>query len=159
MTGKDFATYLALAYQVSYHAGLTLRDACTDYHTSRAWTAAGVAAVTARILSCDPVQIHEVAGIGEYNGPHAVTMICHSATLKFQKGFTYSQTLFWDLTPHYLSKLSVPDLIIWMRMAFNACWIQSCASPNRRSARLTQDDLLRCQHIFQVAASMAGHNF
>ena len=76
MTGKDFATYLALAYQVSYHAGLTLRDACTDYHTSRAWTAAGVAAVTARILSCDPVQIHEVAGIGEYNGPRNQMMRC-----------------------------------------------------------------------------------
>jgi 2-methylcitrate dehydratase PrpD len=37
MTGKDLATYLALAYEVSYRAGLTLHDICSDYHTSGAW--------------------------------------------------------------------------------------------------------------------------
>jgi 2-methylcitrate dehydratase PrpD len=76
MTGKDLATYLALAYEVSYRAGLTLHDTCSDYHTSGAWTAVGVAAMTARVLGCDPVQIHEAAGIGEYHGPRSQMMRC-----------------------------------------------------------------------------------
>ena len=76
MTGKDLATYLALAYEISYRAGLTQHDTCTDYHTSGAWTAVGVAAMTARILGCDAAQIHEAAGIGEYHGPRSQMMRC-----------------------------------------------------------------------------------
>ena len=76
MTGQDVATYLSLAYEISYRAGLTQHDTCTDYHTSGAWTAVGVAAMTARILGCDPDQIHEAAGIGEYHGPRSQMMRC-----------------------------------------------------------------------------------
>jgi 2-methylcitrate dehydratase PrpD len=76
MTGQDLATYLALAYEISYRAGLTQHDTCADYHTSGAWTAVGVAAMTARILGCSPRQIHEAAGIGEYHGPRSQMMRC-----------------------------------------------------------------------------------
>jgi len=76
MTGQDFATYLALAYEVSYRAGLTQHDTCSDYHTSGAWTAVGVAAMTARILGCNTLQIHQAAGIGEYHGPRSQMMRC-----------------------------------------------------------------------------------
>jgi 2-methylcitrate dehydratase PrpD len=76
LTGQDLATYLALAYEISYRAGLTQHDTCTDYHTSGAWTAVGVAAMTARILGCDAAQIHEAAGIGEYHGPRSQMMRC-----------------------------------------------------------------------------------
>ena len=54
MTRKDVATYLALAYEIFYGSGLTQHDTCTDYQTSGAWTAVGVAAITARLLGCDP---------------------------------------------------------------------------------------------------------
>ena len=76
LTGQDLATYLALAYEISYRAGLTQHATCTDYHTSGAWTAVGVAAMTARILGCDAAQIHEAAGIGEYHGPRSQMMRC-----------------------------------------------------------------------------------
>jgi 2-methylcitrate dehydratase PrpD len=75
-TGQDLATYLALAYEISYRAGLTQHDTCADYHTSGAWTAIGVAAMTARILGCDKTQINEAAGIGEYHGPRSQMMRC-----------------------------------------------------------------------------------
>ena len=76
MTGQDFATYLALAYEISYRAGLTQHDTCADYHTSGAWTAVGVTAMTARVIGCNPMQIHEAAGIGEYHGPRSQMMRC-----------------------------------------------------------------------------------
>ena len=76
MTRQDVATYLALAYEISYGAGLTQHDTCTDYHTSGAWTTVGVAAISARLLGCDPDQIHEAVGIGEYHGPRNQMMRC-----------------------------------------------------------------------------------
>ena len=76
LTGQDLATYLALAYEISYRAGLTQHDTCADYHTSGAWTAVGVAAMTARILGCNAAQIHEAAGIGEYHGPRSQMLRC-----------------------------------------------------------------------------------
>jgi 2-methylcitrate dehydratase PrpD len=75
-TGQDLATFLALAYEISYRAGLTQHDTCADYHTSGAWTAIGVATMTARILGCDETQIKEAAGIGEYHGPRSQMMRC-----------------------------------------------------------------------------------
>ena len=78
MTGQDFATYLALAYEISYRAGLTQHDTCADYHTSGAWTAVGVAAMTARVIGCNPMQIHEAAGIGEYHGPRSQMTVSYT---------------------------------------------------------------------------------
>ena len=76
LMGQDLATYLALAYEVSYRAGLTQHDTCEDYHTSGAWTAVGVAAMTARVLGGTAEIIHEAAGIGEYHGPRSQMMRC-----------------------------------------------------------------------------------
>jgi 2-methylcitrate dehydratase PrpD len=76
LTGQDLATYLALAYEIAYRAGLTQHATCADYHTSGAWTAVGVAAMTARILGCNAAQIHEAAGIGEYHGPRSQMLRC-----------------------------------------------------------------------------------
>jgi 2-methylcitrate dehydratase PrpD len=76
LTGEEFAVLLAAAYEVSYRAGLTQHDTCADYHTSGAWTAVGVAAMTGRSLGCNATQIHEAAGIGEYHGPRSQMMRC-----------------------------------------------------------------------------------
>lgn len=76
ITGKDFATWLAVAYEVSYRAGQVQHATCADYHTSGAWTAVGVAAACAKMLGCDGAQIRHAAGIGEYHGPRSQMMRC-----------------------------------------------------------------------------------
>ncbi len=76
ITGKDFATWLAVAYEVSYRAGQVQHATCADYHTSGAWTAVGVAAACAKMLGCDGETIRHAAGIGEYHGPRSEMMRC-----------------------------------------------------------------------------------
>ncbi len=76
VTGRDFATWLAVAYEVSYRAGQVQHATCPDYHTSGAWTAVGVAAAVARMLGCDADQIRHAAGIAEYHGPRSQMMRC-----------------------------------------------------------------------------------
>ncbi|MCI5096623.1 MAG: MmgE/PrpD family protein [Rhodobacteraceae bacterium] len=76
LDGSQFAEALAIAYEVSYRAGLAQHATCADYHTSGAWTAVGVAAATARLLGCDAGQIRQAAGIAEYHGPRSQMMRC-----------------------------------------------------------------------------------
>jgi len=76
VTGHDFATWLAIAYEVSYRAGQVQHATCADYHTSGAWTAVGVAAACARMLGGDSETIRHAAGIGEYHGPRSQMMRC-----------------------------------------------------------------------------------
>lgn len=75
-TGAEFATWLAIAYEISYRAGQVQHATCPDYHTSGAWTAVGVAAATARVLGGSPEHIRHAAGIGEYHGPRSQMMRC-----------------------------------------------------------------------------------
>ncbi|WP_316301518.1 MmgE/PrpD family protein [Aliisedimentitalea sp. MJ-SS2] len=74
--GQSFATLLAIAYEVSYRAGLAQHATCADYHTSGAWTAVGVATAVARQLGCASEAIRHAAGIGEYHGPRSQMMRC-----------------------------------------------------------------------------------
>ncbi|WP_187429658.1 hypothetical protein ROLI_024250 [Roseobacter fucihabitans] len=74
--GIEFALLLAIAYEVSYRAGLAQHATCPDYHTSGAWTAVGVATACARALDCSADQIRHAAGIGEYHGPRSQMMRC-----------------------------------------------------------------------------------
>lgn len=76
ITGREFAVWLAVAYEVCYRAGQVQHATCEDYHTSGAWTAVGVAAATARMLDCDAEAIRHAAGIGEYHGPRSQMMRC-----------------------------------------------------------------------------------
>ncbi|WP_299355632.1 MmgE/PrpD family protein [uncultured Shimia sp.] len=76
MTGAEFATILAIAYEISCRAGLAQHATCADYHTSGAWTAVGVAAAGARLLGGDAEVIRHAAGIGEYHGPRSQMMRC-----------------------------------------------------------------------------------
>ncbi|MFT6673979.1 MAG: 2-methylcitrate dehydratase PrpD [Sulfitobacter sp.] len=76
LSGGDFATYLAVAYEISSRAGLAQHATCADYHTSGAWTAVGVAVAAARMLGCDPETLRHAAGIGEYHGPRSQMMRC-----------------------------------------------------------------------------------
>jgi 2-methylcitrate dehydratase PrpD len=74
--GKRFAEILAVAYELSYRAGLVQHATCPDYHTSGAWTAVGVAAAGAKLLGGSREQIRHAAGIGEYHGPRSQMMRC-----------------------------------------------------------------------------------
>ena len=74
--GKRFAEILAVAYELSYRAGLVQHATCPDYHSSGAWTAVGVAAAGAKLLGGNSEQIRHAAGIGEYHGPRSQMMRC-----------------------------------------------------------------------------------
>ena len=76
MDGRRFAEVLAVAYEVSYRAGLVQHATCEDYHTSGAWTAVGVAAAGAKLLGGGAGEIRHAAGIGEYHGPRSQMMRC-----------------------------------------------------------------------------------
>jgi 2-methylcitrate dehydratase PrpD len=76
MDGLQFAAVLAVAYELSYRAGITQHATCADYHTSGAWTAVGVAAAVARQLGGNADVIRHAAGIGEYHGPRSQMMRC-----------------------------------------------------------------------------------
>jgi 2-methylcitrate dehydratase PrpD len=76
VTGRQFAEWLAVSYEVSYRAGQVQHATCPDYHTSGAWTAVGVAVAVARMLGLDREGIRHAAGIGEYHGPRSQMMRC-----------------------------------------------------------------------------------
>ncbi|UDL91316.1 MmgE/PrpD family protein [Mesorhizobium sp. PAMC28654] len=76
LSGKEFMVALAVAYEISYRAGLTLHGTVPDYHTSGAWTAVGVAAGVSRLLGLSQEQTRHAAGIAEYHGPRSQMMRC-----------------------------------------------------------------------------------
>lgn len=76
ISGREFAVWLAVAYEVCYRAGQVQHATCADYHTSGAWTSVGVAAAAARMIGCDREAIRHAAGIGEYHGPRSQMMRC-----------------------------------------------------------------------------------
>lgn len=76
ITGRQFAEWLAVAYEVSYRAGQVQHATCPDYHTPGAWTAVGVAVGVAHMLGLDREGIRHAAGIGEYHGPRSQMIRC-----------------------------------------------------------------------------------
>jgi len=76
LSGEELMVALAVAYEVSYRAGLTLHGTVPDYHTSGAWTAVGVAAGVSRLLGLSQEQTRHAAGIAEYHGPRSQMMRC-----------------------------------------------------------------------------------
>ena len=102
MTGAEFAALLAIAYEVSYRAGLAQHATCADYHTSGAWTAVGVATACARALGCSADQIRHAAGIGEYHGPRSQMMRCIDAPTMVRDGVGWGAPS--GLTAAYLAR-------------------------------------------------------
>jgi 2-methylcitrate dehydratase PrpD len=76
VSGRDLLVALTIGYEVSYRSGLTLHATTSDYHTSGAWTAVGVAAAGARLLDLDDNQLRHAVGIAEYHGPRSQMMRC-----------------------------------------------------------------------------------
>jgi 2-methylcitrate dehydratase PrpD len=76
ISGRELLTALAIGYEIAYRSGLALHATCTDYHTSGAWTAVGVAAAGARLLGLEQDQLRHAVGIAEYHGPRSQMMRC-----------------------------------------------------------------------------------
>ncbi len=76
ISGQELLTALAIGYEIAYRSGLAMHATCTDYHTSGAWTAVGVAAAGARLLGLDRDRLRHAMGIAEYHGPRSQMMRC-----------------------------------------------------------------------------------
>ncbi len=89
LSGRDFLALLALGYEVATRAGIALHATSPDYHTSGAWNALGVAAVTARLMGLDTNRLHHALGIAEFYGPRSQMMRCidHPTMLKDGSGW------------------------------------------------------------------------
>jgi len=74
LTGPDALRAMAMAYEVSARAGLSLHATVSDYHTSGAWNALGVAALGCHLKGADAEILRQAMGIAEYHGPRSQMM-------------------------------------------------------------------------------------
>ncbi|ANT53884.1 MmgE/PrpD family protein [Mesorhizobium amorphae CCNWGS0123] len=74
LTGPEALAALIVGYEVAGRAGIALHATVSDYHTSGAWNALGVAAVAARLRRLSDGQLREALGIAEYHGPRSQMM-------------------------------------------------------------------------------------
>jgi 2-methylcitrate dehydratase PrpD len=102
ISGAEFAAHLAVGYEVSGRAGQVQHATCSDYHTSGAWTAVGVAVACARMLEANTGQIRHAAGIGEYHGPRSQMMRCIEFTTMLRDGVGWGAPS--GVTAAYLAK-------------------------------------------------------
>jgi len=74
LTGRDALAAMAMAYEFSARAALALHASVSDYHTSGAWNALGVAALGNRLMGLDEETLRQAIGIAEYHGPRSQMM-------------------------------------------------------------------------------------
>lgn len=74
MSGPEALATLITGYEVAGRAGISLHASVSDYHTSGAWNALGVAAMAARARGHSPAMLREGLGIAEYHGPRSQMM-------------------------------------------------------------------------------------
>ena len=74
LRARDALVALAMSYELSARAAITLHATVSDYHTSGAWNALGVAALGARLRGMDAGQLRHALGIAEYHGPRSQMM-------------------------------------------------------------------------------------
>ena len=74
LSGPEALAALVVGYEVSGRAATALHSTVSDYHTSGAWNALGVAAMAARLRGQDPQTLRQALGIAEYHGPRSQMM-------------------------------------------------------------------------------------
>ena len=74
MSGAEALMLVTLGYEIAGRAGLALHATVSDYHTSGAWNALGVAAMASRLRGLSAPQLREAIGIAEYHGPRSQMM-------------------------------------------------------------------------------------
>ncbi|MCZ0921948.1 MmgE/PrpD family protein [Vibrio diabolicus] len=89
VTGEELLTSLVIGYEIATRAGIALHQTACDYHTSGAWNALGVAAVSARRKGLTEAQTEHALGIAEFYGPRSQMMRCieHPTMLKDGSGW------------------------------------------------------------------------
>ncbi|MEO1107148.1 MAG: MmgE/PrpD family protein [Pseudomonadota bacterium] len=74
LSGPEALAAVITGYEIAGRAGISLHDSVTDYHTSGAWNALGVAAMAARLRGQSAEQLRQAIGIAEYHGPRSQMM-------------------------------------------------------------------------------------
>ena len=74
LKAREALTALTMSYEVAARAGIALHATVSDYHTSGAWNALGVAALGARLRGLSGDQLRHALGIAEYHGPRSQMM-------------------------------------------------------------------------------------
>ena len=74
LSGPAALAAMIVGYEVAGRAGIALHASASDYHTSGAWNALGVAALAARLRRHSPARLREALGIAEYHGPRSQMM-------------------------------------------------------------------------------------
>lgn len=88
-SGAELLADLIVGYEIAIRSGIALHGTVSDYHTSGAWVALGVAAVGARVMGLDHDRTRHALGIAEYNGPRSQMMRCidHPTMVKDGSGW------------------------------------------------------------------------
>ncbi len=74
LSGRDALAALVVGYEFAARAGLSLHATVSDYHTSGAWNALGVAAMGAHLRNLSAHDFRQAIGIAEYHGPRSQMM-------------------------------------------------------------------------------------
>jgi len=74
LTGREALQALVMSYEFSARAAISLHATVSDYHTSGAWNALGVAALGCRLRNADTGKLRHAIGIAEYHGPRSQMM-------------------------------------------------------------------------------------
>jgi 2-methylcitrate dehydratase PrpD len=74
LDGREALASLVVGYEIAGRAGIALHATVSDYHTSGAWNALGVAAMGARMRGLDDARLRHAFGIAEYHGPRSQMM-------------------------------------------------------------------------------------
>ena len=74
LSAREALNTLVIAYEVAARAAFSLHATVTDYHTSGAWNALGVAALGCRLRGANATQLRHALGIAEYHGPRSQMM-------------------------------------------------------------------------------------
>lgn len=74
LSGPQALQAMVIGYEVAARAGIALHETASDYHTSGAWNALGVAAMACRLLGHDETVLRHALGIAEYHGPRSQMM-------------------------------------------------------------------------------------
>lgn len=76
ISGQYFLELLVIGYEVSLRTGIELHKSTVEFHTSGAWAAIGVAAMSAKLLKLNKSQLNHALGIAEYYAPRSPMMRC-----------------------------------------------------------------------------------
>ncbi len=89
LSGREALAALVIGYEVGARAGQALHATVPDYHTSGAWNALAVAAMSIRLRGGDGAVLKQALGIAEFHGPRSQMMreIAHPTMLHDGSGW------------------------------------------------------------------------